>query len=193
MRIALLRSPRWTPNHAVTMRTCPVSRLRWRWAGGGWGGEWGPCERCVWHLIFLTMKDDNAVADANFLQMEKNARCLTSNCISGWLSEIRRCWHLFVRFLHLIKNHPSIKEHMNNTVIKLCLIEAHSSGWKNLNQRCKERQQPLPFHTVPWGGDRDGALAVFCIHRLIVVLVTQWTWCCCILLPLPLCLILMNL
>lgn len=69
--------PSWTPNHTVKMRTCPLSRSRWRWGA--------PCEKCVWHLILLTMKDDNAVADANFFQMEKNASCLICSCIYGWL------------------------------------------------------------------------------------------------------------
>lgn len=120
MRIALL----WARDeHQITW---------WRWEhahSASWGGYGGPpYEICVWHLIFLTMKDDNAVADANFFQMEKDAPCLISSCICGCLplySEIR--WIFIcnileyvkniVRFLHPIQIYPIIKQHMETTLL----------------------------------------------------------------------------
>lgn len=80
--------PRWTPNHTVKMRTCKVSRLRWRWGG--------PPVRDVWHLIFLTMKDDTAVTDANFFQMEKNAPRLISRCTCAWQPFYSELWWIFI-------------------------------------------------------------------------------------------------
>lgn len=53
------------------------------------GGDGGPSpgERRIWHLIFLSMKDDNALAGANFFQMEKNVPSHISG-ISTWTAWI---------------------------------------------------------------------------------------------------------
>lgn len=47
---------------------------QWGWEhahSAGWGGDGAPYETCVWHLIFLNMKDDSAVTGANFSDGEK--------------------------------------------------------------------------------------------------------------------------
>lgn len=107
-----VQGPGWTPNHTVKMRTCPVSRLRRRWGA--------PCEKCAWHLIFLTMKDDNGVADANFFRWRKMCRALSPaqsvldyHFIQNydeylWLilqcENKSKCCGLFARNVHLIWN-----------------------------------------------------------------------------------------
>lgn len=52
----------WTPNHNGENGKMPSQQVED--VDGGSGRDSG--ERCVWHLIFLTMKDDIALADANF-------------------------------------------------------------------------------------------------------------------------------
>lgn len=163
------QGPGWTPNHTVKMRTCPVSRLRRRCGA--------PCEKCAWHLIFLTMKDDNGVADANFFRWRKMCRALSPaqsvldyHFIQNydeylWLilqcENKSKCCGLFGRSLHLIWNTPNIEQYTKSTLLSnfsclrlSLLVEKSESTLLSL--------QPLPFHAAPWGGDRDRAVA--CIH-----------------------------
>lgn len=182
----------------------------WRWEhaqSAGSGGDGGaPFETCVWHLILLTMKDDNAVADANFffftwrkmplphlylhlwLQLYKEIQCIFISYI--YWNHFKYC-ALFARLFFILfkttRAYNNIwKPHCYQTLLRLSLQVGKSES-------TLLRPQPLPFRTVPWGGDRDRAMAVFCIYQLIVVLFIQWTWCCRILLPLPPRLSLMNL
>lgn len=183
----------------------------WRWEhaqSAGSGGDGGaPFETCVWHLILLTMKDDNAVADANFFFSHgEKCLCLISTCICGYNYIKKYNVFLLVIYIRIILN---IVPYFCKIVFFILFIttRAYNNIWKphcyqtllrlslqvGKSESTLLRPQPLPFRTVPWGGDRDRAMAVFCIYQLIVVLFIQWTWCCRILLPLPPRLSLMNL
>lgn len=138
-----------------------------------------------WRKMCRALSPAQSVLDYHFIQNYDEYLWLILQCENK-----SKCCGLFARNLHLIWNTRT-----SNNIWKAHCYQTFpvwdSVFWRrSLNPHCL---QPLPFHTAPWGGDRDRAVAVACIHQLIEVLVIQWTWCSRILLPSPLCLICKNL
>lgn len=169
-------------------------QITWRgWEdaqSAGWGVDggsgWDSSERCVWHLIFLTMKDDSALADANFTS--DGEKCLiVPNLELRICARLPSSWKSDEYFnpppcgnkpqnteTHL--NHLQVFHNIYQTPL-LTSAEASSWGrgvWKHAAQNsrlcCFPRRHEVETETETW--------LCFSLYQITVVCssFTGWRW-----------------